>query len=162
MAVPYTGIILSTRERSEFRSELLELGISQISAGSKTNPGGYASQKCSTEQFSVGDTRSLDEVIYELVQNDYIPSFCTSCYRLGRVGKDFMELAKPGLIQKFCQPNAIMTFKEYIQDYASEKTQIAGNQLIENLVEEIQDEKLKARTKSELSEIEQGKRDIYK
>ena len=127
LAVPYTGIILSTRERAEFRKELLDLGVSQISAGSKTSPGGYKAENNSTEQFSVGDTRSLDEVIYELSTHGFIPSFCTSCYRLGRVGKDFMDYAKPGLIQRFCQPNALLTFKEYLIDYASEKTQEAGN-----------------------------------
>ncbi|OGI27691.1 MAG: [FeFe] hydrogenase H-cluster radical SAM maturase HydG [Candidatus Melainabacteria bacterium RIFOXYA12_FULL_32_12] len=161
LAVPYTGIILSTRERAEFRRELLELGVSQISAGSKTNPGGYKTEKHSTEQFSVGDTRSLDEVIYELSTHGYIPSFCTSCYRLGRVGKDFMDYAKPGLIQRFCQPNALLTFKEYLLDYASDKTKEAGKQLINQHLTEIPDEKIREKIKCQLAEVEQGKRDIY-
>ncbi|MCK7520987.1 MAG: hypothetical protein MZV64_26475 [Ignavibacteriales bacterium] len=161
LSVPYTGIILSTRERAEFRKELLDVGVSQISAGSKTNPGGYKAEKDATEQFSVGDTRSLDEVIYELTQSDYIPSFCTSCYRVGRVGKDFMDYAKPGLIQRFCQPNALMTFKEYLIDYASEKTRKSGEALIEKNLLQIPDDKLREKIKKQLAEIEQGKRDIY-
>lgn len=161
LSVPYTGIILSTRERAELRRELLEIGVSQISAGSKTNPGGYVAAKDSTEQFSVGDTRSLDEVVCELLENGYIPSFCTSCYRVGRVGKDFMDLAKPGLIQKFCSPNAMLTLKEYLQDFASEGTKNLGYQKINAHIELIKDEKAKKRLKKELKDIEQGKRDIY-
>ena len=161
LSVPYTGIILSTRERAEIRGELLELGVSQISAGSKTNPGGYKAEKDATEQFSVGDTRSLDEVIAELVEKDFIPSFCTSCYRLGRVGKDFMDLAKPGLIQKFCEPNALVTFKEYLEDYASENTRKAGLECIEKHISEIPDEKVKDKVKTQISQVEQGKRDLY-
>ncbi len=161
LAVPYTGIILSTRERAEFRRELLELGISQISAGSKTNPGGYSEEKA-TEQFLVGDTRSLDEVILELATDGYLPSFCTSCYRVGRVGKDFMDLAKPGLIQLFCQPNAILTFKEYLIDYAGENTKLKGNQLINRFISDLQDSKQKELLLKDLKRIEEGTRDIYK
>lgn len=161
LAVPYTGLVLSTREKPEMRRELLELGISQISAGSKTNPGGYKAAADATEQFQGSDNRNLDEIVYELAQNDFIPSFCTSCYRLGRVGKDFMEYAKPGLIQKFCQPNALVTFKEYLEDYASEQTQEVGLKAIEKHVSEIENEKLKTKVCSQLIEIEQGKRDIH-
>ena len=160
LSVPYTGLILSTRERAEFRSEVIELGISQISAGSKTNPGGY-SDKNATEQFEVGDTRSLDEVIYELCENKYIPSFCTGCYRSGRVGKDFMDLAKPGLIKKFCESNAMLTFKEYLEDYASAETKEAGLNVIHTHFNEITDSKLKNRLQSQLARIDQGERDIY-
>lgn len=160
LSVPYTGIILSTREKAETRRELLEVGVSQISAGSKTNPGGYSDKK-STEQFSVGDTRSLDEVINELAENDFIPSFCTSCYRVGRTGKDFMDLAKPGLIQKFCNPNAIITFAEYLTDYASEETKKAGFESIDKHINEIKDEKAKEKLVKQLEEIKQGKRDLY-
>lgn len=160
LAVPYTGIILTTRERAEFRPEVLELGVSQMSAGSKTNPGGYHEEK-STEQFQIGDHRSLDEVIRELSETGYLPSFCTSCYRLGRVGKDFMDLAKPGLIQKFCQPNALLTFKEYLEDYASEATKQAGMKCIENHLSEINDEKLKHSINQKLERINSGERDIY-
>ncbi|MEI7474922.1 MAG: [FeFe] hydrogenase H-cluster radical SAM maturase HydG [bacterium] len=160
LSVPYTGIILSTRENAEFRRELLEVGVSQVSAGSKTNPGGYNDQKA-TEQFSIGDTRSLDEVICELAENDFIPSFCTSCYRVGRVGKDFMDLAKPGLIQKFCNPNALVTFAEYLSDYASEHTKEIGFKAIEKHVEEIKDEKAKAKVIKQLDEIKAGQRDLF-
>lgn len=160
LAMPYTGIILTTRERAEFRSEMLELGVSQMSAGSKTNPGGYHAEK-STEQFTVGDHRGLDEIIKELSQRDFIPSFCTSCYRLGRVGKDFMDFAKPGLIQKFCQPNAILTFMEYLEDYASAETKRAGLKCIENHIAELPNEKLKASVQQKLERIKNGERDIY-
>jgi len=160
LSVPYTGIILSTRERADFRSEVIELGVSQISAGSKTNPGGY-SNKNAAEQFEVGDTRSLDEVISELCKNKYIPSFCTGCYRSGRVGKDFMDLAKPGLIKRFCEPNAMLTFKEYLEDYASAETKKAGLEVINSHFEEITDDKLKNRLQSQLARIDEGERDIY-
>ncbi len=160
ISVPYTGIILTTRETSKFRREGLELGISQVSAGSKTNPGGY-SEDNSTEQFTVGDHRSLDEVIKELSESGYLPSFCTSCYRLGRVGKDFMDLAKPGLIQRFCQPNALVTFREYLDDYASPETKNVGLNAISRYLEGINDEKLLHKVKSMLSRVENGERDIY-
>lgn len=160
LSVPYTGIILTTRERADFRREVLELGVSQMSAGSRTNPGGYHEDN-STEQFKVGDHRGLDEVVAELAETGYLPSFCTSCYRLGRVGKDFMDLAKPGLIQKFCQPNAILTFKEYLNDYASEATRKAGCKCIENHIAEIPDERVKERLVKQLEKIETGERDIY-
>ena len=161
LAVPYTGLVLSTRETPSMRRDLLELGISQISAGSKTNPGGYEIDNETTEQFSGSDNRSLDEIVYELSQTDFIPSFCTACYRSGRVGKDFMDLAKPGLIKRFCNPNALMTFKEYLLDYASAKTKEAGEMLIQQQVSEIDDEKLKEKVKKQLLEIESGKRDIH-
>lgn len=160
LAVPYTGIILTTRERADFRPEVLELGVSQMSAGSKTNPGGYHEEN-STEQFQVGDHRSLDDVIKELSETGYLPSFCTSCYRLGRVGKDFMDLAKPGLIQKFCQPNAILTFKEYLDDYAGQETANSGIKCIESHLAEIKDEKLKQNINKKLERINSGERDIY-
>lgn len=160
LSVPYTGIILSTRERAEMRRELLDLGVSQLSAGSKTNPGGYT-DKQSTEQFSIGDTRALDTVVKELTDGGYIPSFCTSCYRLGRVGKDFMDLAKPGLIQKFCQPNALMTLKEYLLDYASEETKKSGFECIEHHLGEITDEKVLARVNRQLQDIQEGHRDLF-
>ena len=160
LAMPYTGIILTTRERAEFRSEALELGVSQMSAGSKTNPGGYHEEK-STEQFTMGDHRGIDEIIRELSQKDFIPSFCTSCYRLGRVGKDFMDFAKPGLIQKFCQPNAILTFMEYLEDYASAETKQAGLKCIETHMAELPNEKLKVSVQQKLERIKNGERDIY-
>ena len=160
ISVPYTGIILTTREKPEFRREALALGVSQISAGSKTNPGGYSEGKA-TEQFTVGDHRSLDEVIKELSETGYLPSFCTSCYRLGRVGKDFMDLAKPGLIQRFCQPNAMVTFREYLEDYASLETKEAGLKAIEQHMSEMKDEKLLNKVKTQLDRVVNGERDIY-
>ncbi|HSA06940.1 MAG TPA: [FeFe] hydrogenase H-cluster radical SAM maturase HydG [Candidatus Gastranaerophilales bacterium] len=160
LAVPYTGLILTTRERADFRREVLELGVSQMSAGSRTNPGGYCEDD-SAEQFEVGDHRGLDEVIKELSETGYLPSFCTSCYRLGRVGKDFMDLAKPGLIQKFCQPNAILTFKEFLEDYASPETRQAGMECIQKHLAEINDEKLKQSVNKKLDRINDGERDIY-
>jgi len=160
LAVPYTGIILTTRETAEFRREGLELGVSQISAGSKTNPGGYSNDN-STEQFSVGDHRSLDEVIKELSESGFLPSFCTSCYRLGRVGKDFMDLAKPGLIQRFCQPNALVTFMEYLEDYASPETKQAGLNAINHHVSEVKDEKLLQKINGQLEKVKNGERDLY-
>lgn len=161
LSVPYTGIILTTRERADFRKSVIALGVSQISAGSKTNPGGYSAHTESGEQFSTGDHRSLDEVIYELCQSDYIPSFCTGCYRLGRVGHDFMDLAKPGLIQKFCQPNALFTFKEYLLDYASDKTLESGMKTIDNHLNMILDDEFKNKVKSKLDVIQAGQRDVY-
>lgn len=164
LAVPYTGIILTTRENPVIRREVFELGVSQISAGSRTNPGGY--QKDSSEsfraaQFNLGDTRTLDEVILDITTKGHIPSFCTACYRLGRTGQDFMDLAKPGLIQKFCQTNALFTFKEYLMDYASQATREAGEKLISQTVEEKVSPRMKKSVINKLRKIENGKRDVY-
>ncbi|MDD3150744.1 MAG: [FeFe] hydrogenase H-cluster radical SAM maturase HydG, partial [Candidatus Gastranaerophilales bacterium] len=161
LSVPYTGLVLSTRETPQMRREIIELGISQISAASATNPGGYSVHKEATSQFQSGDTRSLEEMIMELSEHGFLPSFCTSCYRLGRVGKDFMDLAKPGLIKKFCGTNAILTFKEYLLDYATSKTQTAGNKLIEKQIANITDEKIKSMVQEKLSSLENGKRDLF-
>ncbi len=160
ITVPYTGIILSTRENPEMRREAFRLGVSQISAGSRTNPGGY-SEGDSGEQFSLGDHRPIDEVIYDICKLGYIPSFCTSCYRLGRTGIDFMDLAKPGLIKEKCLPNGILTFKEYLLDYGSPKTREIGEKLISQMVSEIKNNKVKNQTLKFLQMIENGKRDIY-
>ncbi len=160
LSVPYTGIILTTRETAETRREVLKLGVSQVSAGSKTNPGGYSEDK-STEQFTIGDHRSLDEVVKELSETGYLPSFCTSCYRSGRVGKDFMDLAKPGLIQSFCQPNALLTFKEYLEDYATDETKEAGLNALNKHLKTMPSEKLIEKTQAKLDRIENGERDIY-
>ena len=164
MAVPYTGMILSTRENPELRSEVFAYGVSQISAGSRTNPGGYqddTSEAFRAAQFNLGDTRTLDEVIYDISQHGHIPSFCTACYRLGRVGKDFMDLAKPGLIQKFCQTNALFTFKEYLMDYASSQTREAGEKLIEETLASSFKTKRKQMALNRLQQIEDGARDVY-
>ncbi len=165
LAVPYTGIILTTRERPELRNELFALGVSQISAGSRTAPGAYRRAKRETapegSQFSLGDHRRLDEVIYEICRMGYIPSFCTSCYRLGRTGPDFMDLAKPGLIQQFCAPNAILTFAEYLEDYASHRTRRVGWEAIRSHIASLPTEKLRTRTRQYLERIRQGERDLY-
>jgi 2-iminoacetate synthase len=164
MAVPYTGMILSTRETAALRSEVFALGISQISAGSRTNPGGYqedSSDAFRASQFNLGDTRTLDEVILDITEHGHIPSFCTACYRLGRTGKDFMDLAKPGLIQKFCQSNALFSFKEYLLDYASPVTRGAGEMLISKILDETFKTKRKKMVCDRLQQIENGTRDVY-
>jgi 2-iminoacetate synthase len=160
MAVPYTGIILSTRETGAMRGELLDLGVSQMSAGSRTNPGGY-SEETEVAQFSVGDHRSLDEVIADIAEHGYVPSFCTGCYRKGRTGADFMDLAKPGLIRDHCLPNALFTFQEYLEDYASPATRAIGERVIaEQLRAEVPLAK-RPLVGDALGAIKGGKRDIY-
>ncbi|MBU1198468.1 MAG: [FeFe] hydrogenase H-cluster radical SAM maturase HydG [Nanoarchaeota archaeon] len=163
-AVPYTGIILSTRESAQIRKEVLNLGVSQISAGSKTNPGGYKEASANSEneeQFSLSDTRSSGEVIKSVLKQGFIPSFCTGCYRRGRVGRDFMDLAKPGLIKQHCLPNALTTLKEYLEDYADEETKKIGTELIKRKLNEISDKDVKQKTTMYLNQIEKGERDLY-
>lgn len=162
LAVPYTGIIMSTRETPNMRRETFAMGVSQISAGSRTNPGGYAEGEdvLDEAQFSLGDHRGLDEVIYDAATLGYIPSFCTGCYRLGRTGQDFMDLAKPGLIKEHCDPNALSTFLEYLLDYATPKTRQAGEALIEKVVGEMQATP-KARSMAMLEKVRAGRRDVY-
>jgi len=131
LAVPYTGIIMSTREVANIRRETFALGVSQISAGSRTNPGGYADEeRADASQFCLGDHRGLDEVVRDVASLGYIPSFCTGCYRLGRTGADFMALAKPGDIKQHCDPNGLSTFLEYLIDYASPETRAVGERCI--------------------------------
>lgn len=162
LALPYTGIILSTRESEELRKELFHYGVSQISAGSRTNPGAYShSNDESTAQFQLGDHRSLEQVISALIDDEFIPSFCTACYRKGRVGKDFMDLAKPGLIQKFCMPNGILTFAEYLISFASESTKTKGFKLINKMIDELEDENLKKKIKDGLEREIKGQKDVY-
>ncbi|HPI20269.1 MAG TPA: [FeFe] hydrogenase H-cluster radical SAM maturase HydG [Candidatus Kapabacteria bacterium] len=164
-AVPYTGMILSTREPISLRTKLFDLGVSQISAGSRTNPGGYkqafAIDPDDEGQFHLNDSRSSGEVIKDVLQHGFIPSFCTACYRLGRVGEDFMDQAKPGLIKLFCQPNGMTTLKEYLVDYADEETIAIGNALIEKELATIPNEKVREKTKDFLKRIEKGERDLY-
>jgi len=160
LTVPYTGMILSTRENAAMRREAFSLGISQISAGSRTNPGGYSSGD-SGEQFSLGDHRNLEEVINDIVGHGYIPSFCTGCYRLGRTGADFMDLAKPGLIKLYCLPNAMTTFKEYLVHYASAETRAAGEVLIERMMADIPDAEVRRTTAVNLERIANGSQDLY-
>ncbi|MFC1783530.1 [FeFe] hydrogenase H-cluster radical SAM maturase HydG, partial [Planctomycetota bacterium] len=162
LAVPYTGIIMSTRETPNIRRETFALGVSQISAGSRTNPGGYveAEQEAEGSQFSLGDHRSLDEVIRDVAELGYIPSFCTGCYRLGRTGADFMELAKPGEIKNHCDPNGFSTFLEYLLDYGSDETCQVGEKLIaESLVR--MDEPQRERTNQLLEKVRAGERDVF-
>jgi 2-iminoacetate synthase len=137
LAVPYTGIIMSTRENADTRRATLELGVSQISAGSRTDPGGYtaAADGRYSEQFQLGDHRSLDEVVRDVAALGYTPSFCTACYRLGRTGADFMDLAKPGLIKAHCGPNALSSCTEYLRGYASPETRRMGEQLVNHELE---------------------------
>jgi len=169
LAVPYTGMILSTREKPGFRDEVISLGISQISAGSCTGVGGYKQEQerkergeeCSNLQFDIEDHRSPDEIIRSLSESGYIPSYCTACYRTGRTGDRFMELAKTGEIQNVCQPNAILTFKEYLEDYASEETKKVGEAAIKKHLEEITNPRIREKTKEWLVRIEKGERDFY-
>ena len=163
IAVPYTGMIVSTRESEANRKAALELGISQISGASSTSVGGYVTPEKpeeNTAQFERSDTRTLDEVSDWLIRMGYIPSFCTACYREGRTGDRFMPLAKSGKIQNCCQPNALMTLKEYLEDYASPETKVHGEALIEKELMNIPNEKIRQITIDNLKKIENGERDF--
>lgn len=161
IAVPYTGMIISTRESQTCRERVLHLGVSQISGGSRTSVGGYCEpepEDAKSEQFDVSDRRTLDEVVHWLMELGYIPSFCTACYREGRTGDHFMSLCKSGQIQNCCHPNALMTLKEYLMDYASPATKALGNQLIEREVLNVPNEKARAVVLKNLRLIEQDNR----
>jgi len=163
ISVPYTGMIISTRESKECRERVLKLGVSQISGASKTSVGGYDTPEPEEEdssQFDVSDNRTLDEVVHWLMDLGYIPSFCTACYREGRTGDRFMSLCKSGQIQNCCHPNALMTLKEYLEDYASEDTKKVGEKLILEEMEKIPNLKVKKIALGNLSEIENGSRDF--
>jgi len=160
IAMPYTGIIISTREQPAMRDQLIKYGASQLSAASETNPGGYEEENTGA-QFTLGDHRSLDEVISVMIDGGYIPSFCTGCYRKGRVGADFMDLAKPGLIKEYCKPNPMFTFREYLEDYASPATKEKGLRLLKELTQTFSKEELKKRVEGNLCKIGDGQRDIY-
>ena len=165
ICVPYTGMIISTRESEAVRAKVIGLGVSQISGGSRTSVGGYAGytpdeRPHDTEQFDVSDQRSLDEVVCWLMEIGYIPSFCTACYREGRTGDRFMSLCKSGQIQNCCHPNALMTLKEFLVDYASEKTRRVGEQMIEDELKNIPNEKARAICAERIGLIEQGQRDF--
>jgi 2-iminoacetate synthase len=166
LAVPYTGMILSTRESAELRTELFSYGISQISAGSRTSLGGYKQALSGLieeddGQFHLNDCRSSGEVIHDVIKQGYVPSFCTGCYRLGRVGQDFMDQAKPGLIKLNCLPNALTTLKEFLIDYADADTKKIGDELIERELQEIPNDSRRAKTIEFLDKIEGGERDLY-
>jgi len=181
LAVPYTGMILSTRERPGFRDEVFAVGISQISAGSRTGVGAYkkdapddsdraatasAASRPTTDdddsaQFAVDDHRTPDEIVASLARSGYIPSYCTACYRKGRTGDRFMEFAKTGQIQNMCQPNAILTFKEYLLDYASDETRKVGEEAIRKHLDMIPSPKIRQETIARLARLEGGERDLY-
>lgn len=163
ISVPYTGMIVSTRESQACRERVLHLGVSQISGGSRTSVGGYVEPEAeddSSAQFDVSDNRSLDEVVNWLMRLGYIPSFCTACYREGRTGDRFMSLCKSGQIQNCCHPNALMTLKEYLMDYASEDTRNIGLKLIEKEIPNVPREKTRQILEHHLKEIEEGQRDF--
>jgi 2-iminoacetate synthase len=162
LAVPYTGMIMSTRETAEVRRETFKLGISQISAGSRTDPGGYKDGEGDPNgsQFQLGDHRSMEEVVADVVKLGYTPSFCTACYRLGRTGQDFMDLAKPGEIKYHCQPNALSTFLEYLCDYAGPQARSAGEKLISIELERM-DQQQTTCTLPMLNQVRRGERDVF-
>ena len=162
IAVPYTGMIISTRETPEVREKIIRLGVSQISGGSRTSVGGYCEEERphDTEQFDVSDNRTLDEVVNWLMRSGYIPSFCTACYREGRTGDRFMELCKSGQIQNCCHPNALMTLKEFLLDYASEDTARLGDAVIEREIGNIPSSKVQDIVRERLTRIVEGDRDF--
>lgn len=164
IAVPYTGMIISTRESQKCRERVLNLGVSQISGASKTSVGGYAHPEQESEeetaQFDVEDRRSLDEIVKWLMELGYVPSFCTACYREGRVGDRFMEICKEQKIHNFCHPNAIMTLEEYLEDYASPETRKVGEELIDEELKTLGNNKLKCAVEENLDKIKHGERDF--
>ena len=163
LAVPYTGMIISTRESKAVRERVLRLGVSQISGASRTSVGGYCEPEAeddNSEQFDVSDKRTLDEVVRWLMELGFIPSFCTACYREGRTGDRFMSLCKSGQIQNCCHPNALMTLKEYLEDYASPETRRIGESLIQRELENVTSERVREIARRNLALIEKGKRDF--
>lgn len=162
IAVPYTGMIISTRESQKVREKVIRLGVSQISGASRTSVGGYTEEErpTDTEQFDVSDQRTLDEVVRWLMESGYIPSFCTACYREGRTGDRFMSLCKSGQIQNCCHPNALMTLKEFLEDYASDETKKIGDKLIKAELENIPKENVRNIAKQYIENIKDGKRDF--
>lgn len=167
LAVPYTGLILTAREPAKIRQEILEFGVSQIDGGTNIEMKGYTKkrngekQKLDEEQFLINDNRTLNEIMDELIENNYIPSFCTSCYRAGRTGEHFMEFSVPGFIKRYCQPNAMLTLAEYLEDYAPPNTKEKGYKLIEKNLENYEDERFKNRLEDKLEKVKKGVRDLY-
>lgn len=165
LAVPYTGLILTAREAPEVRREVLQYGVSQIDGGTKLELGSYSDSKneeqnLNREQFKISDSRSLAEVIDELLSSDYLPSFCTSCYRMGRTGEHFMEFSVPGFIKRFCTPNAILTLSEYICDYATDEVAEKGWKVIEKNLQKL-DSGVENHTREKIERIRRGERDLY-
>ncbi len=169
LAVPYTGLILTARESAAIRDEIMQFGVSQIDGGTNIEMGGYSKspdkenegQDIDFEQFQINDNRSLNEIMDDLIEHKYIPSFCTACYRLGRTGEHFMEFSVPGFIKRFCQPNALMTMVEYLEDYAPAETREKGYQLIREKIDEIEDEAFKIKLTEKIDQIKNGQRDLY-
>jgi len=166
LAVPYTGMILTAREPQSIRQEVIRLGVSQIDAGTNIQLGGYTDesredQKLDQEQFEIGDTRSLSEVIDELLDKKYLPSFCTACYRKGRTGEHFMEFSVPGFIKRFCAQNAILTLAEYLEDYGTPIMREKGYALIDEKIQELKDEQKIGPLLERLERVKQGERDLY-
>ena len=160
IAVPYTGMIVSTRENEAVRSKMLKIGISQVSGGSRTSVGGYTEKERphDTEQFDVADERSLDEVVRWLMEEGHIPSFCTACYRAGRTGDRFMSLCKNGQILNCCHPNALMTLSEYLEDYASSETKELGYKIIKEELNRIPTEKIRKIAEENIEAIKNSNR----
>ena len=168
LSVPYTGLILTARERPELRREVLDFGVSQIDAGSRIEIGGYTEagdaqvQVMEREQFVLGDIRSLDEVVRQLLEDGYVPSWCTACYRLGRTGEHFMEFAIPGFIERLCTPNALTSLTEYLEDYGSPETRKAGEELVAAMLDRMEDSPNKEILEERLAKIRnEGERDQY-
>ena len=165
LAVPYTGLILTAREPAAVRDEVLQFGVSQIDGGTKIEMKGYSEkagdQDLDSEQFQISDNRSLAEVMEELIENDYLPSFCTACYRTGRTGEHFMEFSVPGFIKRYCTPNAMLTLAEYLEDYARNGTKEKGYQLIEKNLAEMEQNKFRKQLEERLKLVKQGERDLY-
>ncbi len=165
LAVPYTGLILTAREPAHIREEVLKYGVSQIDAGTKIEIKAYSGKKddqdLNAEQFEINDDRSLNEVINELIDTGYIPSFCTACYRLGRTGEHFMEFSVPGFIKRYCTPNALLTLAEYLEDYAPVNTKTNGYKLIEKSLHDYEDEQFKDKLVERLQKVKTGERDLY-
>jgi 2-iminoacetate synthase len=166
LAVPYTGMILTARESPQLRKEVIQYGVSQIDGGTKIEIGAYAEslneqQNLNREQFQINDSRSLDEIVDELLTDGFLPSFCTACYRLGRTGEHFMEISVPGFIHNYCTPNAILTLAEYLTDYASEEVKSKGWQVINSKMNEIHDQSLSGRLKDKIARMAGGERDLY-
>jgi 2-iminoacetate synthase len=168
LSVPYTGMILTAREGPVLRREIMAFGVSQIDAGSRIEIGGYAeagdaqTQYLEREQFALGDLRPLDTVMRELIEDGYVPSFCTSCYRVGRTGEHFMEFAIPGFIQQFCTPNALLTLTEYLVDYASPATRAAGEKLVRTELERMPESAIKRQLRERLEQVRATtRRDVY-
>jgi 2-iminoacetate synthase len=166
LAVPYTGLILTARESAEIRRKVIQFGVSQIDGGTKLELGSYSDtknegQNLNKEQFQINDNRSLGEIIDELIENDYIPSFCTACYRLGRTGEHFMEFSVPGFIKRYCTPNAMLTLTEYLVDYGTPDQKVKGFKLIEKNLHQLNGHQNSAEVRSRIDKIIAGQRDLY-